>query len=184
LEKQGRAAGLIVFATLAGAALVGCAESPAPSPAAAATVPALAETDTAPSVAHQTEPTEPAALPRASVASCEARRGTDGLRRTAVLRTLDGGLGHWLQNVDVDPKLDHGRFRGWIIRTLPAEDACYADLDLRAGDVITRVNGRPVERPEEASDVWDGLRTSSALVIDFTRAGQPHTLRFKIVDAP
>jgi hypothetical protein len=185
LEKQGRAAGLIVFATLASAALSGCAENPAPAPAsAAATPPALAAADTASSIAHQTEPTEPATLPRASVASCEARRGTDGLRRAAVVRTLDGGLGHWLQNVDVDPKLDHGRFRGWIIRTLPAEDACYADLDLRAGDVITRVNGRPVERPEEASDVWDGLRTSSALVIDFTRAGQPHTLRFKIVDAP
>jgi S1-C subfamily serine protease len=114
--------------------------------------------------------------------SCEARRGRDGLRRAAVVRTLDGGLGRWLQQVDVDPKLEHGRFRGWIIRTLPAGDACYADLDLRAGDVVTRINGRPVERPEEASDVWDGLRTSSALVVDFTRSGQPHTLRFKIVE--
>lgn len=114
--------------------------------------------------------------------SCDARRGRDGLRRAAVVRTLDGGLGHWLQQVDVDPKLDHGRFRGWIIRTLPEGDACYADLDLRAGDVVTRINGRPVERPEEASDVWNGLRTSSALVIDFTRSGQPHTLRFKIVE--
>jgi serine protease Do len=114
--------------------------------------------------------------------SCDARRGRDGLRRAAVVRTVDGGLGHWLQRVDVDPKLEHGRFRGWIIRNLPAGDACYADLDLRAGDVVTRINGRPVERPEEASDIWDGLRTSSTLVIDFTRSGQPRTLRFKIVE--
>ena len=113
---------------------------------------------------------------------CEARRGVDGLRRAAVLRTLDGGLGHWLRNVDIDPKLEHGRFRGWIIRTLPEGDACYADLDLQAGDVVTRINGRPVERPEEASDIWDGLRTSTALVIDFVRAGRPRTLRFRIVE--
>jgi hypothetical protein len=113
---------------------------------------------------------------------CEARRGSDGLRRAAVLRTLDGGLGHWLRNVDIDPKLEHGRFRGWIIRTLPEGDACYADLDLQAGDVVTRINGRPVERPEEASDIWDGLRTSTALVIDFVRAGRPRTLRFRIVE--
>lgn len=165
--------------------LAGCAEQPAPAPLSAA--PAMTELPlTEPGPPSQAS--APAAAPKQTRAtaftSCEARPGTDSLRRTAVLRTLDGGLGQWLRNVDVDPKLEHGRFRGWIIRTLPAGDACYGDLDLRAGDIVTRVNGRPVERPEEASDVWEGLRTSSALVIDFTRAGHPHSLRFKIVDAP
>lgn len=173
---------LAALAALGGA----CATStPAPGGArsTAATAPALLSAANAPTTAADPPPSlaRPARA-EAVVPSCEARRGRDGLRRTAVLRTLDGGLGNWLRNVDIDPKLEHGRFRGWIIRTLPGDDACYADLDLRAGDVVTRVNGHPVERPEEASDVWDALRTSSALVIDFTRAGQPHTLRFKIVE--
>ena len=182
----------------AGALLVavtgGCADQPPPRPVnsggtipgatAAAPVGASAGPTAREEVA--TVATGPAADGPASAARpappCEARRGADGLRRAAVLRTLDGGLGHWLRNVDIDPKLEHGRFRGWIIRTLPEGDACYADLDLQAGDVVTRINGRPVERPEEASDIWDGLRTSPALVIDFVRAGRPRTLRFRIVE--
>jgi hypothetical protein len=168
---------LTVFAGACAAA--GGAAPIAPPPAIREPAPASLPAPSPPAAMAAPEAAAPASV---VVATCEARRGRDGLRRAAVLRALDGGLGNWLRNVDIDPKLEHGRFRGWIIRTLPADDACYADLDLRAGDVVTRVNGRPVERPEEASDVWDGLRTSSALVIDFTRAGQPHTLRLKIVE--
>jgi hypothetical protein len=113
--------------------------------------------------------------------SCDARLGTDGLRRAAVNRTLDAGLGSWLRSVDVDPKVERGRFRGWIVRNLP-EDVCYEGLDLQAGDVVTRINGRRVERPEEAKDIWDALRTSPALVIDFLRDGRPRTMRFDILD--
>ena len=184
MSRQAESARACLRMLLAAGALAGCA-TPSTGPAMTASPGSLPEppreapvADVAPVAAPTATPTE------ASVSgpTCDARRGRDGLRRAAVLRTLDGGLGNWLRNVDIDPKLEHGRFRGWIIRNLPADDACYADLDLRAGDVVTRVNGRPVEHPEEASDVWDGLRTSSALVIDFTRAGQPHTLRFKIVE--
>ncbi|HVR64839.1 MAG TPA: hypothetical protein VMU50_23230 [Polyangia bacterium] len=149
----------------------GPAMTPAPPPASVATEPAAPVPIADPPLPVATAPP-----------SCEARRGPDGLRRAAVLRTLDGGLGNWLRTVDIDPKLEHGRFRGWIIRALPGDDACYADLDLRTGDVVTRINGRPIERPEEANDVWDRLRTSPVLVVDFTRAGQPHTLRLRIVE--
>lgn len=125
-----------------------------------------------------TQQPPPSIAPRVA---CEARLGTDGLRRAAVNRTLDAGLGNWLRGVDIDPKLERGRFRGWIVRNLP-EDVCYVGLELQVGDVVTRINGRHVERPEEAKDIWDGLRTSPALVIDFLRDGHPRTLRFDILD--
>jgi type II secretory pathway component PulC len=113
---------------------------------------------------------------------CEARVGPDRLRRDAMTRTVDAGLGNWLQGISVDPLLERGRFRGWIVRSLPSGQACYAGIDLQAGDVVTRVNGHSIERPEQAHEVWVGLRTSPALVVDFLRDGQAHTLRFAIVD--
>jgi hypothetical protein len=195
VKEFARATRLGARGVLLVAVTVGCAEQPPPGPVnsgnapASATAPEPVGAGSSPAVREELAPVgtgfasadRPAAAAR-SAPPCEARRGADGLRRAAVLRTLDGGLGHWLRNVDIDPKLEHGRFRGWIIRTLPEGDACYADLYLQAGDVVTRINGRPVERPEEASDIWDGLRTSPALVIDFVRAGRPRTLRFRIVE--
>jgi hypothetical protein len=113
---------------------------------------------------------------------CAARPGGDRLRRSSLVKTIDAGLGRWLQTVSVDPKVERGRFRGWIVRSLPAGDPCYAGVDLRADDVVVRVNGRSIERPEQAHELWVSLRSSPALVIDFLRAGQPRTLRFAIVD--
>ena len=117
--------------------------------------------------------------------TCEARIGADRLRRSALKRTVDAGLGRWLQTVSVEPLLARGRFRGWIIRALnPSNpnDTCYAGLDLRPGDVVTRVNGRGVEHPEDALEVWTAVPASAELVIDFVRDGQPRTMRFGIVD--
>jgi len=123
-----------------------------------------------------------APTPSAPPAGCAARAGADTLRRSALKRTVDAGLGRWLQTVSVDPLLARGHFRGWIIRSLNADDACFAGVDLRAGDVVTRVNGHGVERPEEALDVWTKLPASSELVIDFLRDGQARKVRFGIVD--
>jgi hypothetical protein len=123
-----------------------------------------------------------APTPSTPPAGCAARVGADRLRRSALKRTVDAGLGRWLQTVSVDPLLARGRFRGWIIRSFNAVDACYAGVDLRAGDVVTRVNGHGVEHPEEALDVWTKLPASSELVIDFLRDGQARKVRFGIVD--
>jgi hypothetical protein len=122
------------------------------------------------------------AIPAVPLASCEARVGADRLRRSAIKRTVDAGLGRWLQTVSIDPMMARGRFRGWIIRSLDSSEGCYADVDLHAGDVVTRVNGRSIERPEEALEVWTGLPASAELVVDFVRDGQARTLRFGIVD--
>ncbi len=128
------------------------------------------------------EASSDAPVPSALPAGCAARVGAAGVRRSALKRAVDAGLGHWLQTVSVDPLLARGQFRGWIIRSFNSDDACLAGVDLRAGDVVTRVNGRGVEHPEEALEVWTKLPTSSELVIDFLRDGQARKVRFGIVD--
>jgi len=165
-----------------GLGLLGCATSPetrgaAPPAAGATDLTMMADPDPAAAPASVPPPPPPP--------SCEARIGVDRLRRSALKRTVDAGLGRWLQTVSVDPLLARGRFKGWIIRSLNPRnpsDSCYSGVDLRAGDVVTRVNGRGVERPEEALEVWTALPASPELVIDFVRDGQPRSVRFGIVD--
>lgn len=162
------AVGLAVV--VAGCGLLGCATAPEPRGSSLAPV---AETEVKLPDAPPSPPTTP---------TCQARIGTDRLRRSSVKRTVDAGLGRWLQTVSIDPLLARGRFKGWIIRSLDQRDSCYAGVDLRAGDVVTRVNGRGVEHPEDAMEVWSALPASPELVIDFMRDGQPRTMRFGIVD--
>ena len=47
---------------------------------------------------------------------------------------------------------------------------------------MTRINGKPIERPEQAIAVWEELRTASDLVVDYERNGEEHALQFAIVD--
>jgi len=163
----------------------GCATTASPVAAAPAAIPstaAEASNGEAPSSPSPEAQPADAPAPSAPPVTCAARVGADRLRRSALKRTVDAGLGRWLQTVSVDPLLARGQFRGWIIRAFNSDDACLAGVDLRAGDVVTRVNGRGVEHPEEALEVWTKLPSSSELVIDFLRDGQARKVRFGIVD--
>ena len=88
--------------------------------------------------------------------TCEARVGENGVRRSALDETLDAGLGRWLRGIDVEPQMKGGRFEGWRVKGLFAGDPCWSGIDLRVGDVVKRVNRRPIERPEQAQAVWSG----------------------------
>jgi S1-C subfamily serine protease len=123
-----------------------------------------------------------AAAAPAATAVCEARVGTRGIRRSALKRTLDGGLGNWLRGVEVEPRVERGQFRGWLVQRVYEGDPCWADVDLKAGDIVTRVNRRPIERPEQAHAVWSGLKDARDIVVDYERAGRSRTLRFDVVD--
>jgi hypothetical protein len=129
----------------------------------------------------------PTPLPAPVVASvdgkaCPARVGPRALRRSLLTRTLDAGLGAWLGQVDVEPKVIRGRFQGWLIHAVHASDPCWADVDLHAGDVVSRVNHHAIERPEQAQAVWSALRRAREISVDFVRAGRSRTLTFAILD--
>jgi C-terminal processing protease CtpA/Prc len=82
----------------------------------------------------------------------------------------------------VEPVFHKGAFAGFrIISLFPGEPA-FASLDLRADDTVTRINGKPIGRPEQAAAVWEELRTASHLVVDYRRGDEERELRFTIVD--
>ncbi len=111
------------------------------------------------------------------------QRVTEGvIARTALLPVLDDGLGRFLQNVQMEPKFHKGAFVGFRILSLFPGEPAFASLDLRPGDTVTHVNGKPIERPEQAIAVWEALRTASDLIVDYRRDGEAHALRFAIVD--
>ncbi|MBS2017176.1 MAG: hypothetical protein JST00_30105 [Deltaproteobacteria bacterium] len=102
------------------------------------------------------------------------------LKRSEVKLTIQRGLGYFLQNVSVDdwPVMREGKFHGFRIRSINETWG----LDLRAGDVVTRVNGMPIEHPDEADAAMRALEKAKALRVDFEREGKPRTLELPITE--
>lgn len=120
--------------------------------------------------------------PESSLNQPYPRVSTGVISRDELLPVLDGGLGRFLQNVETEPAFHKGSFVGFRIVSLFPGEPAFASLDLRPGDTVTRINGKPIERPEQAAAVWEDLRTASNLVVDYRRNAEAHTLRFTIVD--
>jgi hypothetical protein len=102
------------------------------------------------------------------------------LSRRDLLRVLDRGPRDFLSSIDEDPGVDGGRFRGWIFRGW--RDPRFAAADLLPGDLILRVNGQPIEKPEQFMAVWETLRSANELVIDTERDGKARVVRYPIRD--
>ena len=105
------------------------------------------------------------------------------LARSSVKSVVSQGLGMFLQQVDLDdqPALADGKFRGFRIAALHGSQF-WSGVDLKAGDVVTGVNGLPIERPEQAQAAFDSIASASELRVTYDRDGQPRELVYKIVD--
>jgi hypothetical protein len=170
LDRLGTSCALAALALAVGALTfaVGCGggQAETPSPKTATTSAPLPTADSA--AASTDMPTE--AVPAGSIP------------RSRVDKALDAGLGAFLQHVVLDdsPVMIDGKFHGFRIDEL--KGAMFKDVDLKPGDVVTHVNGFPIERPEQAMEAFSSLAVSSELRVDYDRDGKPRELRYPIVD--
>jgi type II secretory pathway component PulC len=105
------------------------------------------------------------------------------LSRSAVRDAVAQGLGAFLQHVELDdkPVFIGGKFRGFRIKVL-RDAAFWSGVDLKPGGVVTRVNGLPIERPEQALRAFESLESSRELRVSYERGGEPRELVYPIVD--
>ena len=115
--------------------------------------------------------------PAATTTSARAEKIT-ALKRTQVRSAIGKGLGSFLRNVELDewPAMKNGKFYGWRVKAINPEWI----VDVAPGDVVTRVNGMPIEHPEEADAALRSLEKASSLKIDIERNGQPRVLELPI----
>lgn len=108
------------------------------------------------------------------------KRPITSLKRAEVNATLRDGVGYFLQNVMVEewPVMRDGKFHGFKIQTI---NEAWG-IDLKVGDVVTRVNGVVPEKPDDAEVVLRSLEKATALKVDYERNGMPRVLELPIVD--
>ena len=93
------------------------------------------------------------------------------VRRAAVGEVARGGLPHILAELRVKPARERGRFIGFqLARVNPGSRAARAGF--KAGDVIKRVNGEPIGRPDQMMHALSLLPFASEITIEFERSGR------------
>lgn len=129
------------------------------------------------------EPVEAPATspPTVAVAAPQKPSAPPGaLWREDVNFTVDEGLGYFLQRVSVEPEIIAGKFQGFRIVDLKPADF-WQGVDLKPGDVVTQVNGMPIERDIDAYEAFQSLRAAPTLRVSLLRGGERREIVYSIV---
>ena len=102
--------------------------------------------------------------------------GAGIILRGELRQVLSAGAQAFVQRVRIRPAFRHGQFFGWRVIGYDGPG------QVQAGDIVRRVNGRSIERPEQWMEAWNGLARSSELRVDVVRRGRPLVLLWPIVD--
>jgi S1-C subfamily serine protease len=105
------------------------------------------------------------------------------LWRKDVDAALEAGLGRFLQHADLEPEVQAGAFVGFRIVEL-RPPAWWQGIDLVPGDVVSQINGMPIEQPTEAHAAFESLRKTDKLTVKYVRKGEARELTFSILDKP
>jgi general secretion pathway protein C len=92
---------------------------------------------------------------------------------------------HLLDVMRAMPVMENGKLSGYRVFPVGNSDA-FAKLGLQAGDIVTAVNGMPLDNPAQSMNILNNLKTSEQISITFTRNGQQQTkvLQMQDPDSP
>lgn len=102
------------------------------------------------------------------------------IRREDLDAFLAQGPAALLARVETAPVHRAGRFAGFRIVGFPR--GAPRTIDLRPGDVVVRVNGRDIERPEQYFEAFGALSGTAELRFEILRDGEPAELVYPVTD--
>jgi type II secretory pathway component PulC len=119
--------------------------------------------------------------PEAKIAALPARAAPlVEVTRSSVRAVLAAGPQRFMRGILLDPFFVDQAFVGFRLTRLYDGDTRFRELDLRAGDVVLRVNDLPIGRPEEFMRAWNELRTADEIRIDYLRGAEKRVARIRI----
>lgn len=97
------------------------------------------------------------------------------MERQEIERRLGEESGRILAETTLVPAMDAGRVAGFTITRMP-DSTLLSDAGLRPGDVLTEVNGVPIDSLATLIGLWPRLQTETTVRAVVLRNGQPVSL--------
>lgn len=95
------------------------------------------------------------------------------------LDKLLNNLPEYLQQARAVPHAPNGKIEGFIILDI-MPGSIFEKLGVQKNDVIKGVNGRPVDSPAKALELYNELKGASNIALDLERGGQTTTLNYNV----
>jgi S1-C subfamily serine protease len=128
------------------------------------------------------QPQAPVSAPADAPDAGKATAPKGHLLRRDVMPVLSAGPAAFLSRIEVKPAFVGRKFHGWRIVALHWENTPLADAGLQPGDVVTSVNGRPIETPEQLHACFQLLTMANDLHVVYERGKEQHDLVYPIDD--
>ena len=108
------------------------------------------------------------------------------IQRSTLDDALRRGPNWFVQQIAVQPVLlGDGQFYGFRVRSLFRGYPEATEDGVRPGDIVQRVNGQPIERPDQFMSVWPSLGEARHISVRVIRDGKPLLITWAVhEDAP
>ena len=123
-----------------------------------------------------------------SSAPPKAATGRSGIRdlgenRWSVARTevdkARSNLNQLLKSARMEPNIVNGQTEGFTVKMVRPK-SLLAQLGIRRGDTVTRVNGVELNSPEKALQIFQQLREAKRLTVDLKRGNENLTYDYEV----
>jgi general secretion pathway protein C len=89
------------------------------------------------------------------------------------MEKIGAGPAEAARDVRINPVIDDGRIVGVRVATASGDAALLGRLGLRPSDIVTAVNGVPVDSLERGQQILESLRSANSVRVTVTRDGRP-----------
>lgn len=92
---------------------------------------------------------------------------------------LSGNVSQFMTQVRVVPNLVRGKGSGYRLLNIK-EGSLVESIGLQNGDIVKEINGRPIDKPEEAFIAYQQLKDGGSFSIEIERRGKRETIHYEI----
>ncbi|MBC8418959.1 MAG: hypothetical protein KJ573_09900 [Proteobacteria bacterium] len=97
--------------------------------------------------------------------------------RTDVQESLKN-INNLLTQARIRPNLKDGKPDGFTLSYIK-ENSFFTKLGLMRGDIVKKINGKPINTPEDAFSFYKALESGDPLSMEINRGGQPKTINYR-----
>jgi general secretion pathway protein C len=99
------------------------------------------------------------------------------VKRADVMRALRD-INKLMSQVFISPHFKNGKADGLEVTRIK-RGSFFASLGLKNGDVIQKINNRPIKSPDDAMAFYNRLKRGSRVSIEITRGQKPKTINYR-----